>query len=176
MKIKTRKLPFDIYLPATQDKEAEYVNTIEVEVYQKNGHDVLTKESNELIERTTAQAMGSLHGTEIKALRKKLKLTQDQLSDLIGCGKKTLSRWENGHGFPTSTYNKFLRLLDEGLLTVQSLESIQSPRTPETANNSPFFASRPQNIYYHDFKNITPPPEAVNALLKSQTTKEKAIS
>lgn len=177
MKIKTRKVPFDIYLPATQEKAAEFVKTIEVEVYQKHGQDFLTKESNEQIEQATAQAMGSLHGTEIKTLRqKKLKLTQDELSDLIGCGKKTLSRWENGRGFPTSTYNKFLRLLDEGLLTVEELKSIQGPRTPTAPRKSVFFASRPRNIYYHDFKNTTPPAEAVDALLKPQTSKEKAIS
>ena len=111
--------------------------------------------------------MGSLHGSEIKTLRKKLKLTQDTLSDLIGCGKKTLSRWENGRGFPTNTYNKFLRMLEESVITPEQLKALQGPRKTIVEEKSNFFLSRPANIYYHDFKNTTPPPEAVEALMQS---------
>ncbi|MFT5634296.1 MAG: DNA-binding transcriptional regulator YiaG [Rubritalea sp.] len=173
-KVKIKKVSFDIYLPATAEKEAEYVKSIEVEVYEKHGQDFLTKESNELIEKTTAQAMGSMHGSDIKNLRKnKLKLSQDALSELIGCGKKTLSRWENGHGFPTSTYNKFLRLLDEGHLTPAQLKAIQGPIKKPQPKRSTFFAHRPENIYYHDFKNTPPSKEAVDELLKSTTNRKK---
>ena len=169
----TRKLPFKIYLPATKDKDAEFVKTIEVDVYTKDGQDFLTQESNELIEKTTAQAMGSLHSIEIKTLRKKLNLTQSNLSDLIGCGKKTLSRWENGRGFPTSTYNKFLRLLDEGIVSPEQLKNIQSPRPTEKEKN--FFAARPESIYYHDFKVSKPPRAAVQRLIEWKPQPEIAI-
>lgn len=47
MKQKTRKKSFDIYLPATAEKEAELVETIDVEVYEKFGEEFLTPESNE---------------------------------------------------------------------------------------------------------------------------------
>ena len=33
---------------------------------------------------------------EIKTLRKKLKLTQKEFAELIGCGKSTIERWETG--------------------------------------------------------------------------------
>ena len=169
MKTKTRQVPFKIYLPATAEKKAEYVKTIEIEVYQKNGEDFVTLESRQLIEKTTAQAMGLLHGSEIKSLRESLNLTQDKLSDLIGCGKKTLSRWENGRGLPTSTYNKFLRLLDEGFITPAELIAIQGPREVEPEEATPsFFTERPKNIYYPDFKNNEPCEEAVQALLNKK--------
>ncbi len=174
MKQKLRKVPFKIHLPATEDKEAEYVKTIQIEVYQKDGEDFVTLESRELIEKTTAQAMGLLHGSEIKTLRKRLNLTQDKLSDLIGCGKKTLSRWENGRGLPTSTYNKFLRLLDEGFITPTELMAIQGARVT-TEGKSGFFTSRPANIYYHNFKNTSPPPEAVEQLIES-SKKHKTVN
>lgn len=168
MKNKTRKVPFEIYLPATEAKEAKYIKTIEVETYLKNGNEFLTEESNTAIEIATANAMGSLHGSEIKALRKKLGVTQATLAEGVGCGKKTLSRWENGRGFPTSTYNKILRLLDAGLVTLAELNAIESPRKESSEDTSTFFANRPTNIYKHDFKRTSPPQRAVKDLLDDQ--------
>lgn len=159
-------VPYKIYLPATADQEAIFVKTIEIEVYYKNEQEFVTVESRKLIEEATAQAMGLLNGTEIKALRKRLKITQEKLSELIGCGKKTLSRWENGRGLPTNTYNKFLRLLDEGIVTPEQLKNIQSPRQSEKEKS--FFAERPENIYHHDFKTSKPPKEAVQKLMEQE--------
>ena len=50
-----RKIPFDVYLPATADKAPVFAETIEVEVYENFGQDFLTPESSELIERTRAR-------------------------------------------------------------------------------------------------------------------------
>jgi putative zinc finger/helix-turn-helix YgiT family protein len=144
MKLPTRKKPFDIYLPATTDAEAKKVATIEVEVYDNFGEEFLTPESSELIERTTAHYMGVVSGREITELRKRLNLTQDQLSDLIGCGKKSLSRWENGRGMPSDLVNKLLRLLDEGFLAPASLKAVEGPRHRQPP--SPFFRGRTTNI------------------------------
>lgn len=173
MKPETRKVPFDIHLPATEDREARFVETIEVEVYENFGEDFLTTESSELIERTQARHMGLLHGTDIKALRKKLGLTQDQLSDLIGCGKKSLSRWENGRGYPTQIVNKMLRLLDEDYLAPASLEAVQGPRP--TTKLSPFFKGRAQQIAHYDLRESKPTRESVEALFKN-TPSNKLVS
>ena len=113
----TKKVPFDIYLPATAATPAKLVETIEVEVYENFGEEFLTTESSELIERTRARHMGFLHGKDIRDLRKRLNLTQDQLSDLLDCGKKSLSRWESGRGLPSGIVNKFLRLLHDQIIT-----------------------------------------------------------
>lgn len=128
MKPPTRTVPFDIYLPATEDKESVFVETIQIEVYENFGEDFVTSESTELIERTTARHLGLLHGKDIRALRKRLGMTQDQLSDLIHCGKKSLSRWEKGRGYPSGVVNTLLRLLDEGFLTPASLAAVSGPR------------------------------------------------
>ena len=64
MNAPTQKVPFDIYLPATADKEAVFVETIEVEVYENFGEGFLPAESSELIKRTRARHMGYLHGKD----------------------------------------------------------------------------------------------------------------
>lgn len=64
MNTPTKKVPFEIYLPATADKEAVFVETIEVEVYENFGEEFLTAESSELIERTLARHMGFLSKTQ----------------------------------------------------------------------------------------------------------------
>jgi len=57
----TKKVPFDIYLPATAETPAKLVEIIEVEVYENFGEEFVTAESSELIERTRAHHMGFLH-------------------------------------------------------------------------------------------------------------------
>ena len=127
--MKTKKIPFDIYLPATGERPARHAETIEVEVYGRPGNEFLTPESSDLIESTRARHLGFLHGKDIKALRKRLRLTQSQLAERLGCGKKSLSRWENGRGFPSGLVNTLLRLLDEGHVTLRELEAVSGPRT-----------------------------------------------
>jgi len=127
-KLKTQTVDFDIYLPGTPEKPAQLVETIQVEVYDDCGEAMLTTKSSELIERTRARHMGLLHGSDIKALRLQLGLSQPQFSDLLDCGKKSLSRWENGRGFPSGIVNKILRLLEDGAVTVEDLRHASGPR------------------------------------------------
>lgn len=131
MKSTTKLLtkPFDIYVPATENREARKVATIEVQVHtDENGDEVLTPDSLDLIDKTQARYMGLLMGEDIRALRERLNLSQDELSDRLGCGKKSLSRWENGHGYPSQLVNTLLRALDENLLTPAQLRGLQEPR------------------------------------------------
>jgi transcriptional regulator with XRE-family HTH domain len=39
-------------------------------------------------------------GERIKARRKELKLTTQRLAELSGCGRSTITSWENGRGLP----------------------------------------------------------------------------
>jgi len=64
----------------------------------------------------------------IRALRERLSLSQDKLSDLLGCGKKSLSRWENGREYPSQLVNTLLRLLEEKKVTPEDLRSVRGPR------------------------------------------------
>lgn len=169
----TRKIPFDIYLPATADKEATFAETIEVEVYQNFGQEFLTPESSELIERTRARHLGFLHGKDIRALRKRLNLTQDQLSDLLDCGRKSLSRWESGRGLPSGIVNKLLRLLDEGFLAPASLTAVKGPRSVDSAADR-FQAKRPADVILCDFSKYGPSAAEVDEWLNLQKSQPEA--
>lgn len=126
---KLKNRPFDIFIPATEARPAVKVTTITVQVrVDDDGDEVLTPESFDLIEKTQARYMGLLTGPDIRALRERLHLSQAELSELLGCGDKSLSRWENGHGYPTQLVNTLLRALDEGLLTPAQLRGLQQPR------------------------------------------------
>jgi DNA-binding transcriptional regulator YiaG len=126
--MKTKKVPFDIYIPATEHRAAVKVETIEIEVYSDySGNEMVTPESSILIDKTQARYMGLLAAADIRALRDHHKLSQDQLSDLLGCGKKSLSRWENGHEYPSQLVNTLLRLLEANKVTPNDLRSVRQP-------------------------------------------------
>lgn len=129
--MKTRKVPFDIYLPATEHRAAVKVDTIRIEVYTDDfGNEMVTPASTQLIEKTQARYMGLLAAEDIRALRERHGLSQDQLSDLLGCGKKSLSRWENGREYPSQLVNTLLRLLAEGIITPDDLRAVRQPLEP----------------------------------------------
>lgn len=173
MNAPTKKVPFDIYLPATADTPAKMVETIEVEVYENFGEEFLTSESSELIERTRARHMGFLHGKDIRDLRKRLGLTQDELSALLDCGGKSLSRWESGRGLPSGIVNKLLRLLDEGHLTPASLAAVTGPR-PSWTIAQRFQNRRPTNVIHCDFSKRGPSAREVDEWLAAQNIQPEA--
>jgi len=124
----TTKRPFDVYAPGTKDTPPKFLATVEVEVENRFGEEFLTLESRERIEAIRIRHIGLMSGEAIKAMRKRLHISQKQLTTLLQCGEKSLSRWENGHGYPTGVVNTLLRLLDENFLAPASLEAVQGPR------------------------------------------------
>jgi DNA-binding transcriptional regulator YiaG len=126
----TTKRPFDVYAPGSKDTPPKFLETVEVEVENRFGEEFLTLESRERIERIRARHMGLMSGEDIKAMRRRLNLSQKKLTELLQSGEKSLSRWENGHGYPTGIVNTMLRLLDEGFLAPASLEAVLGPRSP----------------------------------------------
>ncbi|MFL5384791.1 MAG: type II TA system antitoxin MqsA family protein [Longimicrobiaceae bacterium] len=54
---------------------------------------------------------GLLYPEEILALRTNLGLSQDAFERLLGVGKKTVTRWENGVIFPSAAANNLMKLL-----------------------------------------------------------------
>lgn len=173
MKPVTRKIPFDVYLPATAEKEAVFAETIDVEVYENFGQEFLTPESSELIERTRARHLGFIHGKDIRSLRKRLGLTQDELSTLLDCGEKSLSRWESGRGLPSGIVNKLLRLLDEGYLSPVSLAAVTGHR-PSWTLAERFQSRRPPNVIHCDFSKRGPSEPEVDEWLRAQSQPEAA--
>ena len=55
--------------------------------------------------------LGFLTSKEIKEIRKKLGLTQEGLAKLMGCGLKTITRYENG-AIQDRVFDNFIRCLE----------------------------------------------------------------
>ena len=55
-----KTVPFDIYIPATKEKEAVKVATIQIEVYDVDGVETITPESSELIDKIQSQYVEQL--------------------------------------------------------------------------------------------------------------------
>jgi DNA-binding transcriptional regulator YiaG len=50
----------------------------------------------------------SMSPEQIRTLRKQLKLTQQQLADLVGAQRVSIARWETNTSHPTGAYLKLL--------------------------------------------------------------------
>jgi|GEM_PF-1966463 len=141
--MKTTTVPFEIYVPATENRPAVKVDTIQIEVItDAHGNEMVTPGSTVLIEKTQARYMGLLVGDDIRALRERLGVSQDQLSEALGCGKKSLSRWENGREYPSQLVNTLLRLLDEERATLSDLRAVRQPRIGASAKIVHFMDGR----------------------------------
>ena len=56
--METKQVPFDIYIPATKEKGAVKVETIQVEVVTDgSGQEVITPESSALIDKKQSEAI-----------------------------------------------------------------------------------------------------------------------
>ena len=94
---------------------------IPVEVDEVSGEFLIGDEAQKIIDDTRARHMGLLVPEEIKALRERLKLTQQEMSTYLGCGEKSYCRWENGSGRQSRMVNNFLLLLRDGRISYGAL-------------------------------------------------------
>ncbi|WP_164885250.1 type II TA system antitoxin MqsA family protein [Geovibrio thiophilus] len=79
------------------------------------GESFYTKESESVINKTVSdikrKKQGLLLGEEIKAFRKSLGVTQEQLSIMLGMAPKTISRYEGGFAVQSKQTDEHLRLM-----------------------------------------------------------------
>jgi DNA-binding transcriptional regulator YiaG len=117
--VKPRLRTFVVHIPTLDGEGVQEVVNIQVPVAidPDTGEELITKEGCELIDDTKARYMGLLSPTEIRNLRKRLALTQRQISDLLEAGEKSWTRWETGKGRPSRMVNLLLRLLNSGKIT-----------------------------------------------------------
>lgn len=66
-----------------------------------------------MLSHVTIDAKWGMMPKQIKALRKKLGLTQQELADSIGAQRVTIARWENGSSRPTGAYLMLLLKVSE---------------------------------------------------------------
>ena len=73
-------------------------------------------------------------GTEIRELRKRLGLTQEEFAHAVAVTFSTVNRWENGHAKPS----KLARRAIESLAAVRSNGQVSSSQTIEELAASSF--------------------------------------
>jgi DNA-binding transcriptional regulator YiaG len=125
--MKSKNIPFDVVIPNLEgDGIAEKIRiTVQAYTDPETGEDVLTPASMELIEKTQARHMGLLAPEEIRALRERLMLTQEEMSELLQLGGKSYTRWESGRARPSRSLNILLCALRDGVITVEYLRALR---------------------------------------------------
>src|ERR1035437_6829556 len=123
---------FQVAIPSPDGTKIVETVVIKVPIERdpSTGEEILTTDALDLIETTQARHMGLLLPSEIRALRKRLGLTQREFGDLLQVGEKTATRWENGHGRPSRSLNVLLCALRDGQLPVGYLEDLQVSAAP----------------------------------------------
>lgn len=79
----------------------------------KCNEEFLPQEALDRIEVEKYQKLELLTPTELKMIREKLSFTQEEMSDLLGVGKKSYFRWENGLSIQNKSFDKYIRLVSE---------------------------------------------------------------
>ena len=70
------------------------------------------KTSGKLLKDFQRQVDGLLTGQQIKTIRKKLGLTQQEMAEIIGGGLKSVARYESGQVCQSKGMDNLLRILD----------------------------------------------------------------
>jgi DNA-binding transcriptional regulator YiaG len=94
----------------------------------KDGEIYLDTEATAMLDKVKARHMGLLTPDQIKALRKRLGLTQLQISELLQIGERTWTRWETGRERPSRSINVLLFALNDGKLDAAYLRSVARPK------------------------------------------------
>ena len=69
---------------------------------------------------------GLLTGADIKRMRRKLHLTQEQMAQVLGGGLKGFARYENGQVIQSRAMDNLLRILDRFPESLDALPGVSS--------------------------------------------------
>ncbi len=120
---------FDVHIPNLEgDGTAETITIqVPVRIDPVTGDEILTPEALAQIEKTKARRMGLMSPDEIRDLRDRLDLTQQEMSELLQIGAKTYTRWEAGRARVSRSMNLLLCALRDGRIDVNYLKAIRDP-------------------------------------------------
>jgi len=126
--MKKKMITLDIPIPTSDGKSVSYTIPVEVPARFDEDYQDYILDGNALaeIERVKARHMGLLQPEEIKELRERLGVTQQQISELLQIGAKSWSRWETGRARPSRSMNILIRALNDGSIDLNYLRSIRA--------------------------------------------------
>ena len=103
------------------------------------------KESGKVLKNFQREVDGLLTGEQIKAVRKKLGLTQEQMAVIVGGGLKSMARYESGQVCQSKGMDNLLRILDafpETLRVIQKKRPRQKSLPKSVCMNAAATGSR----------------------------------
>jgi len=108
------------------------IEDVDIPTCGKCGHRVLDRSTLERITEQTYVQLGLLTPQQIRAQREGLRLTQQQMQELLGLGGNTLSRWETGHVYQSRALDRFLRVFfaDDRVRQMLEIEDWTLPLAP----------------------------------------------
>ncbi len=83
------------------------------------------KESGRILKDFQRQTDGMLTGEEIKRIRAKLNLTQEEMAEVVGGGLKGFARYESGQVCQSKGMDNLLRILDAYPFTMNVIQKNQ---------------------------------------------------
>jgi HTH-type transcriptional regulator/antitoxin MqsA len=109
------------------------------------------KSSGKLLKNFKCKVDGLLTGDEIKEIRKKLNLTQEQMSEILGGGLKSFARYESGQVCQSRAMDNLLRILDRYPDTIHLIWK-GSPYRLKGQKESSVIVKNTKVIYLDDYK------------------------
>lgn len=89
-----------------------------------DGEIYLDGEALAKLDHVKARLEGIMLPEDIKKLRERFGLSQTEISNALGLGGKTWTRWETGRERPSRSMNNMLVFLHNGKLTLEDFEHV----------------------------------------------------
>jgi putative zinc finger/helix-turn-helix YgiT family protein len=109
---------------------------------EKCGEAILDDRAMSIIEGARREALGLLSPEEIRAFRTKLQKTQGAMSEILGIGEKTYTRWESGSFIQSEAFDRYLRLLMDDTENLALLRRIVNAKKERVQSVKSAAASR----------------------------------
>jgi len=109
------------------------------------------KSSAKLLKNFKCKVEGLLTGDQIKEIREKLDLTQEQMSEILGGGLKSFARYESGHICQSRAMDNLLRILDRYPYVIHSIWK-ESPNRLKGQKESSVIVKNKKVIGLNEYK------------------------
>lgn len=87
------------------------------------GEQLLSRELDKTLENWQYAREGLLTPDDIRNIRLRHKLTQKRISEIIGVGEKSYTRWENGMSMQNKAMDNLIRIFDKSPKLFEKVES-----------------------------------------------------
>lgn len=124
------KVEHKILIPTLDSKGVAETVEVEVDAWKDAAGEIFfDDEARDKIEAIKARRMGLLTPNEIKEIRDRFQVTQNEISRLLQIGEKTWTRWESGRERPSRSMNVLLSALRDDQIDLEYLKALRFGRT-----------------------------------------------